>query len=78
MGECGDHATDKTSSVWDSNEWSLCESLRVSQSAIVLSDEPVMRRVAEEGANETQLISALWASIEWEALAVLVARVSQL
>jgi hypothetical protein len=29
-----------------------------------LSLEPVMRRVEEEGAKETQLISALWAETE--------------
>lgn len=45
---------------------------------MVLSDEPVMRSVGEEGANETQLISAEWAWMDEAALAELVSRVSQL
>lgn len=61
-----------------SNEWSFVESLRMSQSPIVLSLDPVMRRLGEEGANATAFISAEWPSTCWLGFDEFSERVSQI
>ena len=88
----GDHATCVTGAEWDSNEWSLVEILRISHSATVwnvsydhvvrrrgptLSPDPVRRSHSLSGANETALISDLWALSPWAGLGP-VLRVSHL
>ena len=71
VSEKGDHDTWKISSVWPSNEWSFDLSERRSQSATVLSAEPVARRCSENGLKARQLISLACASTTCFALSVL-------
>lgn len=78
VSEWGDQASWMTSSVCDSNEWSLAERLRRSQRPIVLSPEPVRSRFGDAGEKATALTSAVCASTACDGLTVESDRVSQL